>query len=190
MQHKLRGSARLLLLLLRLLMPQIACYPGAYTPAHSHTHTHKHTHTDIHTHSALTSRLKRMHFRLFTFGFAAIHVSQRLHQIEKRYNFESRLWSQAWGRGRSICVAGGEGGERVWTRSVGSHCSLSRNPNSICNYHSHSQQHDMTNLPASNWQLATGNRQTPLPLPLPSQSQLHSPSQLQQARQFNCHIRL
>lgn len=74
-----------------------------------HTHTHKHTHTDIHTHPALTSRLKRMHFRLFTFGFAAIHVSQRLHQIEKRYNFESRLWSQAWGRGRSIGVAGGEG---------------------------------------------------------------------------------
>lgn len=83
--------------------------PGLTHP-HTHTHTHKHTHTDIHTHSALTSRLKRMHFRLFTFGFAAIHVSQRLHQIEKRYNFESRLWSQAWGRGRSIGVAGGEGG--------------------------------------------------------------------------------
>lgn len=80
--------------------------PGLTHP-HTHspyTHTHKHTHTDIHTHSALTSRLKRMHFRLFTFGFAAIHVSHRLHQIEKQCNFEIRLWSQAWGRGRSIGV--------------------------------------------------------------------------------------
>lgn len=92
---------------------------GLHTRTHSLTvHTHTHTHTDIHTHSALTSRLKRMHFRLFTFAFAAIHVSQRLHQIEKRCNSESRLWSQAeawqvdwctrekgwWGEGLALLV--------------------------------------------------------------------------------------
>lgn len=70
---------------------------------------------------------------------------------------ESPLVAGGGVAGRLVYQGKGMMGGR--TRSVGSSCSLSRNPNSICNYHSHSAAsstscHDMTNLPASNWQPA------------------------------------